>query len=115
VVRGAYLAGLRCNGARGIGRQLLDEYPVLGLWPEAVTRDVPGWRRRVEQSDQDCRPCQVSGTIFLTYGIDQVPRDALAAGPFRNARVREPDRPCCQRCSDAVRAVRPYKDKARAS
>jgi hypothetical protein len=35
-------------------------------------------------------------------------------GPFRNAQVRELDRPC-QRCSDAVWAVRPYNDKARAS
>jgi hypothetical protein len=52
--------------------------------------------------------------VFLADGIGQVPRDALAAGPFRNALVGEPDRPC-QRCSDAVWAVRPYKDKARAS
>jgi hypothetical protein len=49
-----------------------------------------------------------------SFGIPKVHRDSLAVSPFRSAQVREPDRPR-QRCGDAVRVVRPYKDKVRAS
>jgi hypothetical protein len=49
-----------------------------------------------------------------SFGIPKVHRDALAVSPFRSAQVREPDRRR-QRCGDAVRVVRPYKDTVRAS
>jgi hypothetical protein len=73
-----------------------------------------GFRRSLDNETSNRATGARRIRVFLADSIPEVPRDALAAGPFRNAQVREPDRPC-QRCSDAVRAVRPYKDKVRAS